>query len=162
MTHQPLQILVHKSDALSAASKEDIIDLAYVVVDMLVGVQLTSEAWRNLQRNATGVTKRASSRSLARFKVAYREAVKEYKDHNKVPDLESEEGSIDYTGRDLDFEYRIANPSYFLKDSALTPSEEVETPEQETIIEEDSSYYRGREDEFQHRLREPGRFRRGD
>jgi hypothetical protein len=162
MNQQPLQILVHKLDILTSRNKEDLIDLAYVVIDMLAGVSSLPEAWSLLRRRAEGVTKHSTARGITQFRIAYQSAIKEFKARNNHKEEETSISSIDYSERQLSFEYRIANPSYFIRDSALIPGREVETGEDETIIEEDSSFYQGRENEFQHRLRDPSRFRRGD
>lgn len=161
MNQQPLQILVHKSDILTSKSKEDMIDLAYAVVDMLAGVSSLPESWSLLRRRAEGVTKRPTPRGISQFRLAYRSAVKEYRALN-VQKEEPQAVSEDFSERQLSFEYRVANPSYFARDATLSRTKEVETGEDETIIEEDSSFYQGRENEFQHRLRDPSRFRRGD
>lgn len=161
MSQQPLQILVHKSDMLTSKSKEDMVDLAYVVVDMLAGASSLSDSWSLLRRRAEGVTKSSTSRAITQFRLAYRNSVKEFRSSN----IDKEELATpfkDYSERELSFEYRVANPSYFVKDNTLTLTKVVETVSEEPIIEEDSSFYQGRENEFQQRLREPVRFRRGD
>lgn len=110
MNQQPLQILVHKSDMLTSKSKEDMVDLAYVVIDMLAGVNSLSDSWSLLRRRAEGVTKHASARGITQFKLAYRSAVGEYRALN----IKKEEPSVvskDYSERQLSFEYRVANPS---------------------------------------------------
>ena len=162
MNHQPLQILVHKSDMLSSKKKEDIVDLAYGVIDILAGVSPLPDTWSALRRRAEGVTKRATARGISQFKLAYRSAIKEYMALNGVKEEETPEGNVDYSERQLSFEYRMANPSYFVRDTTLVVAKDVETAAEETIIEEDSSFYQGRENEFQHRLRNPNHFRRGD
>lgn len=161
MNQQPLQILVHKSDMLTSKSKEDMVDLAYVVVDMLAGVSSLSDTWSLLRRRAEGVTKQSSARGITQFRLAYRSALEEYRALNKEKE-QLEVPSEDYSERQLSFEYRIRNPAYFTKDATLSPTKEVETGEDKTIIEEDSSFYQGRENEFQYRLRDPSYFRRGD
>jgi hypothetical protein len=162
MNHQPLQILVHKSDILISKDKEVLVDLAYVVVDMLAGVSSLPEVWSLLRRRAEGVTKSSTTRGITQFRLAYQSAVTEYKALKGVKVEEPQVVSKDYSGRQLSFEYRIANPSYFVRDTSITSVKEVETAEKRTIIEEDSSFYQGRENEFQHRLRDPSRFRRCD
>ena len=161
MSQQPLQILVHKSDMLTSRNKEDLVDLAYVVVDMLAGVSSLPEVWSLLRRRAEGVTKSSTTRGITQFRLAYLAAVKEYRALNKQKE-EPHIVSGDYSERQLSFEYRVANPSYFVRDTSITSVKDVETGEGETIIERDSSFYQGRENEFRHRLRDPGRFRRGD
>ena len=162
MNHQPLQILVHKSDTLVSKNKEDLVDLAYVVVDMLAGSQALPDSWVKLRYTAVGITKRVTARGLAQFKLSYRNAVRDYQVSNSTKREEPPLDTRDYTERQLAFEYRVANPSYFLKDTLVAPPKVVETEADKTIIEEDSSFYQRREDEFQHRLRDPVRFRRGD
>lgn len=161
MNQQPLQILVHKSDMLTSNSKEDMVDLAYVVIDMLAGISPLPEAWSLLRRRAEGVTKHSTARGITQFKIAYRGAVKEYRALNRHKEDISTDNE-DYSERQASFEYRVANPSYFVRDTPQTSFKEFETVEKKTIIEEDSSFYEGRENEFRDRLRDPGRFRRGD
>ena len=161
MNQQPLQILVHKSDMLTSKNKEDMVDLAYVVVDMLVGISSLTEVWSLLRRRAEGVTKRSTPRGISQFRLAYLSAIKEYRALN-VKKEEPQAAREDYSERQLSFEYRVDNPSYFVKDATLNRTKDVETAEDETIIEGDSSFYQGRENEFQHRLRDPSYFRRGD
>lgn len=161
MSQQPLQILVYKEDMLTSKNKEEMVDLAYVVIDMLAGASSLPESWRLLRRRAEGITKCSTARGITQFRLAYIAAVKEYRALN-VKKEELPEVSKDYSERQLSFEYRVANPSYFVKDTALSKVSDVEIEEEETIIEVDSSFYKGRENEFRHRLRDPGRFRRGD
>ncbi len=162
MNQQPLKILVHKSEILASQDREEVIELAYVVLDILTEVRALPDIWCTLRRKAEAVTKRSSPRGISQFKIAYREAIAEYLKEFKHLDVEVINSKVDYSGRNAEFEYRIANPSYFSKDSTLSIKEEVESTEHKTIIEEDSSLYEERENEFRSRLKQPGSFRRSN
>tara|TARA_B000000557_G_C20580902_1_gene361333 strand:+ start:76 stop:582 length:507 start_codon:yes stop_codon:yes gene_type:complete len=162
MNHQPLQILVHKSDSLVSANKEDLVDLAYVVIDVLAGVKSLPKPWAALKRSADGVIMRSSARGLSQFKLAYKEAVRVYRESIKEESSVVIESATDYSERESVFEYRLDNPSYFARDTTTVRQVDVESGGSETIIEEDSSLYREREDEFRFRLEQPGSFRRSN